>query len=414
MFTKKLFKKDVYIKECTAEVLELHTDNKEIILILDQTLFFPTGGGQPCDLGLIDEVNLSAVSEENGVVQHHISAQSNCFSVGQTVALRLNWDRRFNHMQRHCGEHILSGIFFRELGAVNQGFHMGEEYMTIDLSVPDITWEQAVTVEEYANKVVWSDTPTTIRHFEKREDAELLPLRKPLALDEDITIVCVGNVDNPADCVACCGTHPKTAGQVGLIKILKLESYKGMTRVYFKAGLEAYEDYATKHELITALSKRYSASVGDLLEKIKVQEDKNTLVRKKLYDLKKVLLSKAAAEISEKYDTKQDMVKTKNESMSPSGMPIVRMDYSYFELEDLQTLGRQVTPLIKGLLLLVSQNDHTIMLFSNGNPDCGKLVRDNAEIYQGKGGGNNTGARAIFSKSEYVDTFIDLLEKHLR
>lgn len=414
MFTKKLFKKDVYIKECTAEVLELHTDNKEIILILDQTLFFPTGGGQPCDLGLIDEVNLSAVSEENGVVQHHISAQSNCFSVGQTVTLRLNWDRRFNHMQRHCGEHILSGIFFRELGAVNQGFHMGEEYMTIDLSVPDITWEQAVTVEEYANKVVWSDTPTTIRHFEKREDAELLPLRKPLALDEDITIVCVGNVDNPADCVACCGTHPKTAGQVGLIKILKLESYKGMTRVYFKAGLEAYEDYATKHELITALSKRYSASVGDLLEKIKVQEDKNTLVRKKLYDLKKVLLSKAAAEISEKYDTKQDMVKTKNESMSPSGMPIVRMDYSYFELEDLQTLGRQVTPLIKGLLLLVSQNDHTIMLFSNGNPDCGKLVRDNAEIYQGKGGGNNTGARAIFSKSEYVDTFIDLLEKHLR
>lgn len=407
MLTKKLYEENVYRKECKSIILEIRITEKGSALILNQTLFFPTGGGQPCDLGEINGIKVLDVSEQDGMILHQTEAKENTFHVEESVSLTLDWNRRFNHMQRHCGEHILSGIFFRELGAVNQGFHMGEEYMTIDMSLPNISWEQAMTVEAGANEVIWSNAPTTIRRYEKREEAETLPLRKPLAIDEDILIVCVGDVENPSDCVACCGTHPSTAGQVGLIKILKVESYKGMSRIYFKAGQEAYRDYAEKHNLIAQLSKRYSASTSDLMDKIKIQEDKNSAARKNLYDLKKVLLSKAAEEILENYQ---------DEALQSSlgKTPILRLDYPYFQLEDLQTLGKQVTPEIKGLLLLVSEKDNTIMLFSKGAPDCGKLVRDNAEIYHGKGGGNATGARAIFAKKEYVDTFIDLLEKHLR
>ncbi|MEG2200048.1 MAG: alanyl-tRNA editing protein, partial [Anaerovorax sp.] len=186
--TEKLFQKDVYKRTCTAKVLEIQPEGKNCLLLLDRTLFFPTGGGQPCDLGTIDQLKVLEVWEKEGRVYHEISAQPTAFSVGQRVNLSLDWDRRFYHMQRHCGEHILSGIFFRELGAINQGFHMGETYMTIDMSVPDITWEQAMAVEKYANQVIWENAPTITRHFDKREDAEKLPLRKPLALDEDITI----------------------------------------------------------------------------------------------------------------------------------------------------------------------------------------------------------------------------------
>ena len=117
-------------------------------------------------------------------------------------------------MQRHCGEHILSGVFYSLFGGVNRGFHMGHEYMTIDISLEedpkkkDITWEDALAAQLEANKVIWSDAPVTVIRFDSRDKAEKMPLRKALAFDEDISIVCVGSVENAADCVACCGTHP--------------------------------------------------------------------------------------------------------------------------------------------------------------------------------------------------------------
>lgn len=393
METKKLYKDDVYLRACSGKILDI----KEGYLILDQTVFFPESGGQPCDLGTINGYNVVEVIEKNGEIFHK-TLDVNTLSVGDVVSLKINWERRFLNMQRHCGEHILSGVFFQQLGAVNRGFHMGTEYMTIDMDIPDITWEQAMEAEMAANRVIWSNAPTITRTFLHREEAELLPLRKPLALDEDITIVCVGDVNNPSDCVACCGTHPSTAGQVGAVKIIKLESYKGMTRIYFKAGEEAYLDYRKKHDLVSTICKKYSATTEDLEEKISVSDSKNSMVRKNLYELKKVLIDKAIEEILSGDNNKF----------------LIRFDYDYFSLEDLQTIGRQVTENIKGLLLLISKKDFTVMLFSKGNPDCGKLVRDNAEIYQGKGGGNPQNARAIFSKEEYIDTFIDLLEKHLR
>lgn len=420
--TKKLYEKDVYLKRCESTILDItnrqtaKNEPSQLAFVLDQTIFFPTGGGQPCDLGSINGIPVIEVFEEKGIIYHIIEDDSECtgscspslaqiLQTGQKVTLSIDWTRRFQHMQRHCGEHILSGIFYSEIGGINRGFHMGNSYMTIDIDVPDISWEQAMKIEQKSNQVVWSNAPVITRYYEKREDAENLPLRKPLALEENISIVCVGSIDNPADCVACCGTHPSTAGQVGLIKIIKLESYKGMTRIYFKAGEEAFLDYQKKHDIVTILKNKYSAE-EDLLEKIKKQEDKNKEIRQELYSIKKSLLSKYSEDIQNEYFL--------NSEKKKEDLPILIKEFADLSVDDLLGLGRQTMPLIKGLLLLVSTRETTVLLFSDGKPDCGKLVKENAPIYHGKGGGNANQARAIFTKNEYVETFIDLLKKHLR
>ncbi len=410
--TKKLFQDDVYKKACESTVIEVQgagTTSDPILLVLDETVFFPTGGGQPCDLGTIDGVPLSEVFEKSGKIFHKLlpvlndkpeQSLSEKWNAGDKVSCSLDWDRRFEHMQRHCGEHILSGIFFRECGGINRGFHMGSDYMTIDIDVPGITWEEAQRVETITNEVIWSNVPVTTRYYETRSEAEKLPLRKQLAIDEDISIVCVGDISNPADCVACCGTHPSTSGQVGLLKIIKLESYKGMTRVYFKAGKEALADYQNKQRILTELNLKYSSDDKDLIEKIKAQDDKNKEVRHELSLLKNTLIAKAMDEILENYELES---------------PLVR-EYPYFKVNDLLAITKALTERFgvsksKPLIALISTRENILVLASSGKYDCGKIVKDNAPVWRGKGGGNAASARVMFPARDDLDCFVTFIKQ---
>lgn len=456
MHTIKLYQQDVDRRECDSTLLSVICDPEQMkalgaakkentfLAVLDQTVFFPEGGGQPCDLGFIENYPVFYVFEKDKIIYHQLSAPTTnipAFLAGEglsgpgaaerTVHCELDWNRRFLHMQLHCGEHILSGMFFQEFGGVNRGFHMGDDYVTIDINLEAnpaytaFTQDMIDRVEMLANKAVWENVPVITRHFDTRAEAAGLPLRKPLAIEEDITIVCVGDPEHAADCVACCGTHPKTAGQVGLIKITKAEAYKGMTRFYAKAGLPALNDYILKHKVVAQLCSNYSADPETLTEKIRIQESKNGAVRKELYDLKKSLIARYAKELTGYYENlpgaaqgrtaaEQKIKPAASEQKAELSTPITIKRYDDLNVDDLQTLGRHVTPAVRGLLALVALKENTVLLVSQGTPDCGKLVKENASIYQGKGGGNATLARAIFPKSENVDWYLDLLEKHLR
>lgn len=292
---------------------------------------------------------------------------------------------------------------------------MGEEYMTIDISLEEksasgaefdkITWEMAEQVELCANEAIWANAPVITRHFDSREEAENLPLRKALAFDEDITIVSVGSTENPSDCVACCGTHPSSAGQVGMIKIYKVEPNKGMFRVYFEAGRRAFTQYQTKLDVLTTIEKKFSAGTDDLLHKYDAQADKNKAVREELYHIKKHVMEQ---------ETESLRLELASSESSEDGPKNIIRYYDILAIEDLLNVGRSLIGQIPRLLFLVHKSSHTLLLFSNGQIDCGKLVKENAEIYSGKGGGNNEYARAIFPKADYIDTFMDLLDKHLR
>lgn len=390
------------MKECTATITAVDGN----VILLDQTVFFPTGGGQSCDLGTIGGMEVIEVFEEGDDVFHRL-AEGSVPEVGQQVECAIDWARRFDNMQRHCGEHILSGIFFREYGGVNRGFHMGDDYMTIDISleedpsITEITWDMAKHAELCTNEVIWSNAPVTVCRFETREEAEKMPLRKKLAIDEEISIVCVGDINNAADCVACCGTHPATAGQVGLVKLFKVEKNKGMFRIYFEAGKRALLDYDKKHDLMTVLGNRYSAGPDDLLSKMDARKEKDQAIKNELHILRQSVIESRVESIRE------DLAVADPDE-------ILVYEFGDMKTDDLLNIGRPVMDEVKKLLLILSPQDNTLLLFSDGTVECGKLVKENASIYNGKGGGSKNNARAIFPKREGLDTFIDLLKKHLQ
>lgn len=402
MNTKKLYKEDVYLCKCNAIVKKVDGDD----VILDQTVFFPEGGGQSCDLGTISNFEVSDVQESYQQVIHKVPG--NNFKVGDNVTCEINWDHRFDNMQRHCGEHIMSGMWFREYGGVNRGFHMGDNYMTVDISLEEdpkyteITWEMAQHIEDCTNEAIWQNLPVITRHFDTQKEAKDLPLRKALTLKEDITIVAVGDINNPSDCVACCGTHPQTSGQVGLLKIYKVEKNKGMFRIYFEAGKRAMDDYDTKHDIINIIGNKYSAGTDDLVKKLDAQEDRYKELKQTHTRLRNSVIAIRQNEI----------LRTLEDCDCANDILLYR--YDDMLIDDLLNIGRPLMDRVNKLLLIADDNSNTLLLFSNGDIDCGKLVKENASIYQGKGGGNKNNARAIFPKKDNMNIFIDLIEKHLR
>ena len=421
MCTTKLYQQDVYIREWDAEITSVDNDK----VFLNQTAFFPEGGGQSCDMGTMSLpggkllLKVTDVQEAGEDVAHTVLGAEG-LKVGDTVHCIIDWDRRFDNMQRHCGEHILSGIFYQECGGVNRGFHMGEDYMTIDISLedeptnPDMTkpdeidWDLAKHCELLANMVIWSDAPVSVFRFDNREDAEKMPLRKALAFDEDISIVCVGSPENAADCVACCGTHPATAGQVGLIKLYKVEKYKSMFRIYFEAGERALKDYDMKHDMLTDMSNSYSSSIEDFPAKIRGQEEKLAQVKNELFHIKKALIDGECAKLN-------SLLAEPPAEGGDSQVVVYRL--ANLSMDDCFNMAKAYMgkPDCRGkLILLYSEPDTSYILVSDGEIKCGALVKEYAGFYSGKGGGNDVSARAIFTNDEDADLFADLLDKHLK
>lgn len=416
MTTRKLFKEDVYRKEAKASITSIEIKDNKASITLDQTIFFPEGGGQSSDIGTINSIPVIDVQESSGEIVHVIQGDNIDLKVGDEVDLLLDWEHRFDNMQRHCGEHILTGIFYRDYKLINRGFHMGDDYMTIDLAIEDkaksigittVDWDMCKSAELETNKIIWQDMPMITRHFDTYEEAKNEPMRKKLAIDEDITLVGIGRVEYEWGCVACCGTHPKTTGQVGMVKIFKVEPNKGMFRLYFEAGRRAFEKYQKEFDILTNISHRVSAGSDDLISKFEAQEEKTREKHAQLAALKKLVVKQEADKILE------------DSSAAPQNDSKDQRDVYYYDvltIDDLMQVAKEVCPkLSQGrIVFLVHSQSNTILLLSNGNPDCGKLVKDNVGIYNGKGGGSRELARAIFNRKDYVETFIDLLKKHLQ
>ena len=396
-------------EQCRAQGLKYikHT----AVLTLKETIFYPEGGGQPCDLGTIENIPVIDVFENKSTetIYHRISwdGSKEVFTREMPLHCQLDWDRRFTHMQMHSAEHLLSGLIWQLYGGINKGFHMNQQYATIDILLPDNTEfseEMLDALELKANRIIWDNVAIHTEYCSTKEEAENNPLRKPLNFDEDISVVLIGSKETTYDCCACCGTHVEKTGQIGLIKIIKTENYKGMTRITLKAGLPAYKDIALRHKASTVLCNRYSTEIEQLAERIFLQETKNGAVRKELYDLKKLLLE----------EEKNKLLTGIREQPDKKTASIYVASYNKYSADDLQNLARSLGENLPVLVALVSQKESTAILASSGKPPCGTLVKEYAPIYKGKGGGNPQLARAIFDDSDSLDVFLDLIEKHLR
>ena len=414
--TSREYQEDVYKRDSEANVIETFKIEKKIEIVLDCTLFFPEGGGQPSDTGFINDFPVFHVREEDGIVYHQIKEDNlseyemkklMSLSPGEKVELHIDWPRRFLNMQRHLGEHILSGTFADMYGGANRGFHMGEDYITVDIRLENdpaydmVTMDMALAAEERINEIIWSDLPVTVKHFSDPAEAAKMPLRKELTIEhEDITIVTVGDEASPVDCVACCGTHPARTAQVGLLKVYKVEKNKDMFRIFFDCGAKAMADYREKHRIITDISDKHSAGLSDLEMKMAAEESKNQEMRQHLSTLSRSLAQTRAEDILEEAAANPDKV--------------VFRSYSDMNADDIMRIGKVAGPELKKPALVLSESEHTVLLFSDGTVHCGNLVRENANIYGGKGGGSDVQARAIFPDNKNIETFVDLIDKHLR
>lgn len=253
-------------------------------VVLDQTYFFPESGGQTADTGSIGEFSVVDVQEsDNDTVLHFLKPDSEFPDslIGAEYDCTVDWNRRFDHMQQHSGQHVLSRAFIEVGGLPTVSFHMGEEICTIDLE--GVGFDETVSrqAEDLANKTVFADLPVSVRVMpvDEVEAAEGLELRR--VIPAGVTEARLVEVEK-FDVIPCCGTHVSSTGQLGLIKILKNEKVRGQHRVYFKAGWRALRDYKDKHEIVHGLGSRLTTSSADIAAKVDKLMSQSQQARKEI------------------------------------------------------------------------------------------------------------------------------------
>ena len=224
---ERLYEENPFLTDFDATVLSCQQGKRGYEVTLDRTAFYPEGGGQPWDMGTLGGVPVLEVHSRDGQVVHTCGGP---LEPGATVRGTIDWDRRFDLMQQHSGEHIVSGLAHARWGCDNVGFHLGAELVTIDLSV-ELDEEQLSWLEGEANRYVWGDRPVSVT-TPAPEELEQLTYRSKKAIDGPVRIVTFPG----ADCCACCGTHVRSAGQVGLIKLLTVQKFRSGCRIELVCG----------------------------------------------------------------------------------------------------------------------------------------------------------------------------------
>ena len=289
--TRKLYYEDVFCTQFCATVLSCAPKNGHFAVTLDATAFYPEGGGQPADRGALGGARVLDVHEKDGEIVHTVTAP---LRVGEVVQGDVDGPRRFDHMQQHTGEHIVSGIVREQFGYENVGFHIGEQEVTVDFSGP-LTPAEVEELERTANWVVWQNVPVTVSWPDEAELAQL-SYRSKKELAGAVRIVTVENTD----VCACCGTHVPRTGQVGSVKIVSAQSYKGGTRLSLLCGRRLFADYCAKFEGNRAISTLLSAkpdetaqAVERLLRENEALRARNAALENRLFALRAQGLSGA-------------------------------------------------------------------------------------------------------------------------
>lgn len=243
--TERLYYTDAYLREFDASVSNVSSGNGLSIVRLDRTAFYPASGGQPFDVGDLNGLRvLEVVDQEDGDIAHVVDAPADAFAVGQTVHASIDWTRRFDHMQQHTGQHVLSAAIDRRFGVRTVSFHLGAESSTIDLA-RELTRDELAAAELDANRVVWDNLEITVR-FVSAEDAATLPLRKEPVRQGTLRLIDVGGFDLSA----CGGTHVARAGGIGIIATGAIERFKGGQRLEFFCGGRALKKFGAMRDVI--------------------------------------------------------------------------------------------------------------------------------------------------------------------
>jgi alanyl-tRNA synthetase len=379
MTTVKLYHLDSYLQEFTAKVLTAIPlrDNRWGV-ILDRTAFYPEGGGQPSDTGSLNGIPVLSVEEKDGEVLH-ITAIEPQLGV---VTGRIDWNRRFDHMQQHSGEHLLSAVFADLYGAENIGFHLGADSVSIDLNIDALTLAQVSAAEELANTHVFSNLPVSA-HLVSNDNWGDFELRKqPAKIFSRLRLVKISDVD----CCPCGGTHVAATGAIGLIKVRSLDRKSGTTRIDFVCGRRALMDYTLNNNVVRQLASRLSVPAVEIPAAVERQLAKSELSSKALRTARQELSKYLAAELhagAPFFGNSKLVAKLVTEATP-------------FELGE---LAKALLTYDSSIALLASTDEiqnKSHLLFActpNSGLNMGELLKSVLPLIQGKGGGNATRAQ---------------------
>ena len=362
METEKLYYQDPYQTTFTARVLTCEPSKGGCLVTLDRTAFYPEGGGQPADHGVLGGVTVTDVHEKDGVIFH------TCDKVvepGSTVEGSIDWTRRFDHMQQHSGEHILSGLLCSLYDCSNVGFHLGADTVTIDYDRV-LTEEQVLEAERRANAVIWRDTPAEIT-FPSHEELERLHYRSKKELTGQVRIVAFPG----ADCCACCGTHVRRAGEVGLIKVLSCQKFREGVRLEILCGQRAYRYLSRIYEQDHAVARLLSVKPQDAFAAVERQNAELTAAKLRMTELEDRLFALRAQSLAGRGD-----VLLLEPPMRPDGAR---------KLAD--TTARAAGGL--AAVFAGERDSYVYALVHAGGADISPLVKRLNSALSGRGGGRN-------------------------
>jgi len=370
MLKDRLYYANPYCKSFTARVVNQSQDTEgNHYVVLDNTAFYPTGGGQPHDSGTLNGIQVLNVEEVEDEIRHTLAE-----SLGSATEVEgaIDWERRFDHMQQHAGQHILSAAFVELFESSTVSFHLGKETVSIDLDVENVSPKQLDAVEKLANDIILENRIIEIK-WVTEDELHHYPLRKQLAVTDEIRLVIIPDFDYNG----CGGIHPSTTGQVSILKILSTEKHRGKVRVHFVCGGRVLQQLQRKNQVLTETSRLVSAPDDGVADAVQKLLETNHSLEKSLVDAEEALLIFEAQAL-----------------LSQQVQGVVKALFTGRTVQQLQKIARLLVTEEDGItVLLVAENDNRLQFVAARGTSVETSMKHVASaalpIINGKGGGND-------------------------
>ncbi|MEY4548733.1 MAG: hypothetical protein RL685_4928 [Pseudomonadota bacterium] len=400
--TERLYYADSYLTGFEATLLEHDPSGQR--LYLDQTAFYPTSGGQPFDLGLLRLASSATplpvvdVVDEGERIAHVLAAPQPGLAAGQRLSGEIDWARRFDHMQQHSGQHLLSAVFQEQLGCATLSVHFGAESSTLDLDASSLSPEQLLTVEQRANALVWENRELTL----STEDAqEAGGLRKPSTRSGALRIISIAGLDRSA----CGGTHVRRTGEIGAIALRKLERVRKSVRLEFLCGARATRRARADYDALSRLSAQLSTSLDEL----------PAVMAARLVELQRA--DKQGRELSQRLaELEARELYAQAAAHSAAGAPVVHwLRASSGTLPELRTLAQCYIAQTRALFVATLEQPPSLLVAAaeDSGSDAAALLRAALGAAGGRGGGNARLAQGSAPGAEGLELALAALHAQL-
>ncbi|WP_392486629.1 alanyl-tRNA editing protein [Haloimpatiens sp. FM7315] len=388
---EKLYYENQYEKNFTSEIINVIEKDTKFHIVLDKTYFYPGGGGQPSDTGSIESIPIIDVYEEDGIIYH--VTEKKPIKIHK-VKCSIEWESRFDNMQQHLGQHILSSCFLKLFNASTVGFHLGTKYCTIDID-KFLDIEKIQEAEKLSNEIVFENIPVEILYPSRSELKKMNLKKSPPNTKEKIRIVKIKDIDvNP-----CCGIHPNSTIEVQLIKVTKCEKHKSGTRIEFLCGKRALLDYFFKSNFAYEICNNLNCNENEVL----------TRVSNLTLDLKKINQENSSLK-NQLLDFEVQNIITKCEKVK--NISIIKFSYENKDLKEIDLLASKLTAFDNVIALLgLKSNTMANLIFMCSKSlkicDMGLLLKDTVTLIDGKGGGNSFSAKGGGKGVNNLDSALD-------